>query len=63
MYLLRGAARVLEKSKAERVVRVFHFGDWFLLHQLAQNVNPIVYRELVNEIAEAFATKRLTDLA
>ncbi|KAH0947419.1 hypothetical protein HN011_011201 [Eciton burchellii] len=61
MYLLRGAARVLEKSKAERVVRVFHFGDWFLLHQLAQNVNPIVYRELVNEIAEAFTTKRLAD--
>lgn len=52
---------MLEKSKAERVVRVFHFGDWFLLHQLAQNVNPIVYRELVNEIAKAFATKSFTD--
>ncbi|RLU23891.1 hypothetical protein DMN91_004099 [Ooceraea biroi] len=68
IYLLRGAARVLERSKAERVVRVFHFGDWFLLHQLAQNVNPIVYRELVNEIAEVFTTKlrtspRFLDLA
>ncbi|KAL6442013.1 hypothetical protein ACFW04_002388 [Cataglyphis niger] len=61
VYLLRGAVRVLEKSKVERVVRVLHFGDWFLLYQLAQNVNPIVYRELVNEIAKAFATKSFTD--
>ncbi|XP_020292151.1 innexin inx2-like isoform X2 [Pseudomyrmex gracilis] len=61
VYLLRGAVRVLERSKAECVVRVFHFGDWFLLYQLAQNVNPIVYRELVNEIAEAFARKSFAD--
>jgi len=61
VYLLRGAVRRLEKSKAERVVRVFHFGDWFLLHQLAQNVNPIVYMELVNEIAKAFTTKSFAD--
>ncbi|XP_025162905.1 innexin inx2 [Harpegnathos saltator] len=63
VYLLRGAARVLRRSKAERVVRVFHFGDWFLLQQLAENVNPLVYQELVNEIAKAFATKSFTNLA
>lgn len=63
VYLLRGAARVLRKSKAERVVRVFHFGDWFLLQQLAENVNPVVYRELVNEIAKAFATKSFANFA
>ncbi|XP_014477296.1 PREDICTED: innexin inx2-like [Dinoponera quadriceps] len=57
VYLLRGATRTLRKSKAERVVRAFHFGDWFLLQQLAENVNPLVYRELVNEIASALATK------
>lgn len=61
VYLLRGTVRRLEKSKAECVVRVFHFGDWFLLHQLAQNVNPIVYMELVNEIAKAFTTKSFTE--
>ncbi|XP_032673121.1 innexin inx2-like [Odontomachus brunneus] len=63
VYLLRGAARVLRRSKAERVVRVFHFGDWFLLQQLAENVNPVVYRELVNEIAKAFATKSFANFA
>lgn len=61
VYLLLGAVRVLERSRVERVVRALGFGDWFLLHQLARNVNPIVYRELIDEIAKAFATKSFAD--
>ncbi|XP_043283162.1 innexin inx2-like [Venturia canescens] len=57
VYLLRGVVRVLPQTIAARLVEKLPFGDWFLLYQLAHNVNPIVYRELVNEIANSLSDK------
>lgn len=57
LYLLRAVTRVLSQTKAETLVAELGFGDWFLLYQLAHNVNPVVYRELVNDIAEALGDK------
>lgn len=59
IYLLRASTRILSKSQIKIVVKALNFGDWFLLHQLSHNVNPIVYRELVTELAKKF-TNNLT---
>ncbi|XP_015111877.1 innexin inx2-like [Diachasma alloeum] len=57
IYILRANTRILTNAQVEAVVGGLNFGDWFLLHQLAQNVNPIVYRELVSELATKFSYK------
>ncbi|XP_015588498.1 innexin inx2 [Cephus cinctus] len=54
IYLLRASARVMSHTMAETVVRTLQFGDWFLLQQLAHNLNPIIYRELIRELAREF---------
>ncbi|KAK0168514.1 hypothetical protein PV327_002305 [Microctonus hyperodae] len=63
IYLLQAAARAVRRSHVENVVKALHFGDWFVLYQLSQNVNPIVYSELVTELGAKFSTKRYATIA
>ncbi|KAK0092739.1 hypothetical protein PV326_000704 [Microctonus aethiopoides] len=63
IYLLQAATRVIPRSHVENVVKALHFGDWFVLYQLSQNVNPIVYSELVTELGAKFSTKRYATIA
>ncbi|XP_066595813.1 innexin inx2-like [Prorops nasuta] len=63
IYLLRGMARVVSYHKVNKIVRGLNFGDWFLLYLLGQNVNPIVFRELMIELADAFSWKIKDDLS
>ncbi|XP_048510259.1 innexin inx2-like [Athalia rosae] len=57
VYLLRATVQFISRSKAETVVQSFGIGDWFLLHQLSHNLNPIIFWELVNELAMKFSSK------
>ncbi|KAG7209587.1 hypothetical protein KM043_011248 [Ampulex compressa] len=57
MYYVRASARGINRSEAGSIVHTLSFGDWFLLHQLARNLNPIVYRELLNELVDSFTAK------
>ncbi|KAI4499985.1 hypothetical protein M0802_004855 [Mischocyttarus mexicanus] len=57
VYLLRASMRTLAHAKANTIVRVLTFGDCFLLHRLSQNVNPVMYRELIDELAVSLSTK------
>ncbi|XP_046604708.1 innexin inx2-like [Neodiprion virginianus] len=57
VYLLRATAQLIPRSQAETIVQTFDIGDWFLLHQLSHNINPIVFWELVNELASKFSGK------
>ncbi|XP_051167414.1 innexin inx2-like [Leptopilina boulardi] len=50
IYLLQAQTRFLERKKIINVVRELPFGDWFILYQLAENVNPVVFRELVEQL-------------
>lgn len=38
-------------SGFERVFRVFHIGDWFLLYQIKKNINPRIFTEIMHELA------------
>ncbi|XP_012283610.1 innexin inx2-like [Orussus abietinus] len=62
IYLLRANARSIKGVKVSRVVRELHFGDWFLLQQLARNVNPIVFGELIEELDTFFTSKKPDEL-
>ncbi|XP_043485016.1 innexin inx2-like [Leptopilina heterotoma] len=50
IYLLQAQTRSLKRKKIEIVVKALDFGDWFLLYQLSENVNPVVFKELVHEL-------------
>lgn len=50
IYLLQAQTRSRKRQKIEIVVKALGFGDWFLLYQLAENVNPVVFKELVHEL-------------
>ncbi|XP_014615814.1 PREDICTED: innexin inx2-like [Polistes canadensis] len=62
VYLLRASIRTLAHAKANTIVQVLTFGDCFLLHRLAQNVNPVIYRELIDELAVSLSTKHFKEL-
>ena len=49
--LLRATIRGLSQESAECVINHVSFGDWFVLRQLSKNINPIVFQELILEIA------------
>ncbi|KAF7994638.1 hypothetical protein HCN44_004110 [Aphidius gifuensis] len=63
IYLLRASTRTVPLSQIQTIVKTLNFGDWFLLYQLSRNVNPIVYRELITELANKFSGKYYSHVA
>lgn len=63
IYLLRASTRTVPIAQIQAIVKTINFGDWFLLYQLSRNVNPIVYRELITELANKFSGKCCSHLA
>lgn len=54
-YLLMAQIRHLKYNSARRVIDSFNYGDFFLLHLVGENINPIIYRELVYALHTNFA--------
>lgn len=54
-YILMAQAQFLPHKTAFIVVRKLTFGDFFLLHLLGKNLNPIIYKELVIDIEMALS--------
>ena len=49
--LLRARARLTKKpGQVEWICRKFPLGDWFLLYQLGKNIDPLIFREFINEL-------------
>uniref|UniRef100_A0A6V7JYI4 Innexin n=1 Tax=Bracon brevicornis TaxID=1563983 RepID=A0A6V7JYI4_9HYME len=57
IYMLHTNIRTLSYAEIQVVVGGLSFGDWFLLDKVGRNVNPIVYSELVSELANKFSYK------
>ncbi len=49
--LLRARAK-LSKSPLQvtAICRRFGLGDWFVLYQLGKNIDPLIYREFINDL-------------
>ena len=57
MYLLRAQARLAPRSDVETVAQKCQIGDWFVLLLLGKNIDPLVYKELICDLASRFEGK------
>ena len=55
--LLSTRARLASFKKIETICRESRVGDWFLLYQLGKNMDPLIFRDYINELY-----KKLEDL-
>jgi len=55
--LLRTRSRLASQEDVEAVARKCHIGDWFLLYQLAKNMDMMIYREFITELAQKLQGK------
>ena len=51
MYFLRTQARLAPRREVELVASKCQIGDWFVLLNLGKNIDPLVYQELICELA------------
>ena len=50
-YLLYIRYRLVKKECINIIIKKTRFGDWFLLYMLGQNIDSIIYKELMHELA------------
>lgn len=50
--MIMGQLRVVKRRTVTKIVNKFGFGDWFVLYLLGKNMNPIIYKELILELAK-----------
>ncbi|XP_046399473.1 innexin inx2 [Ischnura elegans] len=50
-YLLRARSRLAPHDQIETITRKCQIGDWFVLYQLGKNIDPLIYKELVADLA------------
>lgn len=51
LYLLRARSRLTPQHSIETIGRKCQIGDWFILYQLGKNIDPLIYKEVLNDIA------------
>lgn len=55
--LLRTRSRLAASENVEAVSRKCHIGDWFVLYQLAKNMDPLIYKEFITDLANKLQGK------
>lgn len=55
--LLRTKSRLVSAITVESIVRKCQVGDWFLLFQLGKNMDALIYKEFMEELARELQTK------
>ncbi|XP_068084338.1 innexin inx2 [Anabrus simplex] len=57
VFLLLAQCRYMPRSEIDSIVQNISFGDWFFLNQLGKNLNPVIFREVLLELASQYDTK------
>lgn len=57
--MLRARCRYLSQKTTDIIIDNFSYGDLFFLDLLSKNVNPIIYKELILDIANAMADRHI----
>jgi len=60
--LLRTRARLAPMIKIETICRESRLGDWFLLYQLGKNMDPLVFRDFINELYSKLENQKDVDV-
>merc|ERR1712004_154546 len=55
--LLKVRARLVPHYKVSDISRRARLGDWFLLYQLGKNIDPLVFREFLEELHKKWETQ------
>ncbi|XP_064538599.1 innexin inx5 [Drosophila montana] len=58
--MIRSQLRFMTKQHVQRVFRDLTIGDWFLLMKVSVNVNPMLFRDLMDELCELRSTHSST---
>ncbi|KOB52043.1 Innexin [Operophtera brumata] len=59
LHLLLARSRLAMQEEVKSVARQLQIGDWFVLYQLGKNIDPLIYNELMAELAEKFKGKSI----
>lgn len=46
----------LSKKKLKIILKGDNVGDWFIIFLIGQNINPFVFRDILDELAEGKGT-------
>lgn len=57
LYLLRARSRLAPRDQIEVINRKCQIGDWFVLYQLGKNMDPLIYKEFVNDLSRRLEGK------
>lgn len=57
LYLLRARARLAKPSDVEDVNACCWIGDWFVLYQIGKNMDPLIYKEFMGDLARRLKGK------
>ena len=58
----RTRARLAPMIKIETICRESRLGDWFLLYQLGKNMDPLVFRDFINELYSKLENQKDADV-
>ncbi|XP_037940175.1 innexin inx5-like [Teleopsis dalmanni] len=56
--LIRARARNMPSLNVRQAIHNFSFGDWFVLFKVGSNINPILFRDLIQALYEARKKKK-----
>ncbi|XP_065169616.1 innexin inx2 [Atheta coriaria] len=57
LYLLRARSRLASQEQIEVIAKKCHIGDWFVLYQLGKNIDPLIFKEIINDLAKRLEGK------
>lgn len=52
LLLLRARSRLAPQDEVETITKKCQIGDWFILYQLGKNIDPLIFKELVSDLAK-----------
>ncbi|XP_014215357.1 innexin inx2-like [Copidosoma floridanum] len=55
--LLRARSRLNTHDQIETINKRCQIGDWFILYQLGKNIDPLIYKQLISDLAKKFEGK------
>lgn len=59
LHLLSAKSRLTSRCALEKIIKKCKIGDWFVLYQLGKNINPLIFKELLSELADKLDIKNI----
>ncbi|VEN34613.1 unnamed protein product [Callosobruchus maculatus] len=57
LYLLRAKCRIASSDQVETIANKCEVGDWFVLYQLGKNIDPLIFKEVMSDLAKKLEGK------